>query len=91
MLTKESATCGHLLLLKIDFRQRTRQVQVLIGVHCLVSRAYSHLRRAALIELLESGFGSLTTIVTATHYTTFDLEERHDKAELIRARVFALS
>ena len=90
-MTKESAASGQLLLLKVDFRQRTRQMQVLISVYRLVSRAYSHLRRAALIELLKSGFGGLTTIVIATYYTTFNLEERHDKAELIRARVFALS
>ena len=66
-------------------------MQVLISVHRLVSRACSHLRRAALIELLESGFGGLTAIVIATYNTTFNLEERHNKVELICARVFALS
>ena len=66
-------------------------MQVLICVHLLVSRAYSHLRRAALIELLESGFGGLATVITATHHTTFYLEEWHDIAELLHAEVVALS
>ena len=57
-------------------------MQVLIRVP-LVSRAYSHLRRAALIELLDTSFSGLATVITATHHTTFHLEERHDKAEAL--------
>ena len=57
-------------------------MQVLIRVP-LVSRAYPHLRRAALIELLDTSFSGLATVITATHHTTFHLEERHDKAEAL--------
>ena len=92
MVSEESAASRsrrRLLLLKVYFGERARQVQVLVHIR-LVGRVHPYLRRAALIELLEAGFSGLPTVITAGHHATIDLEEWHDKAELFHAKVVAL-
>ena len=96
MISEESAASRsrrRLLLLKVYFGERARQVQVLVHIR-LVGRVHPYLRRATLIELLEAGGFSgrrLPTVITASHHATIDLEEWHDKAELLHAKIVALS